>query len=435
MIYGNFPWEKDGSDPKTLFSWKPPEFDFFQYVFPFGQTFKNVEYPSTDAIITTLFQELQTSEISFEPHYFSELQNSPYFFCFTVEVSPCLVPTFLHDLTFTQMLNVSPKKTLRTSKITFAFQTKLPYWNFFMGFVLWIFSAEMFSRIQLFNELQQFFEEGTLPNEENTDLWPYVNRDVDFSSLHYLPLPIPGKESTLSLSFPISLSWVCPMYKEPFHALAFECLRFMIKSLDPKIFVLLFSAFCLERSMIIYSRDTSITTHIVQCFLFLVRPMKVVSRIICLLPLKFSDFLQSPTPYLFGYVNPIDNVDEYQVFLDLDKKKCKIGKQCPPHSRLNTFYEVISQIWSEKRVEKILEASHSLIRDFIEPIPTSIVSDLSDPLHPRSRFLQEAYLCNFKREDRKFADAFSTTQMFQFQVEQICLQKTTENKKHYTGTD
>jgi hypothetical protein len=82
----------------------------------------------------------------------------------------------------------------------------------------------------------------------------------------------------------------------------------------------------------------------------------------------------------------------------------------------------LKYVWNGKTKDltEIFAWTNKTVSRFLEPIASSIISHVSEEGRISSKFFREAYLQQFPKKEREFAEAFSKTQMFQLQVEQDC---------------
>jgi hypothetical protein len=309
-------------------------------------------------------------------------------------------------------------------------ETKLPHFSLVRGLVQWLLHAELISRMARLPIIERFHRTQEVTDDDKQDSWPADDRChmqkllADFTST---AAPRPGETFVIDAPPAPAFHWVCPDCEPNYIPLARHVLYDLVRHISPKVFLQLFSALCLEKSIIVYHKEDVIVSNVVLALHFLLRPLEWVAGSISILPPQLSEMLSAPSPVLVGTPNVVEAIHRGFVLLDVANQSLVFGDgEMQLFPKYQEIEKRISKTWKEIKsadspgLVEILQAANLLVAELVQPIQRSIMTDLSSSTEIRSKFFEELYLKQFPLAERPFVEAFAATQMFRWRTEQEC---------------
>ncbi|KAH0790052.1 putative GTPase activating protein [Histomonas meleagridis] len=445
IIVGSHPWEDDRT-PKLLYcsSSNPTNDDkmLADFCFPNGKTeiHKKV-FSRPDLVLSHIFQDPNKIKFDFFTFYFPSNDSAPYAFCSGYEASTFTFPTFAHNLTKKQVFDSFKNNTLYTTKIFICIRTKFPFDELFQMFAKWILQSEHIGRMNIyqesnikFNSNLQTVSNQTVSNGETSFLfqdWPQSQRrkiTVVFGRILNIIPPVPGRDVSFDIEpFPL-FTWQRPSLNGgSYLPLAWNSLSMAIQLISPDLFLKIFKAVCLERTIIVYHDDMANVTNFLLALIFALKPMRWVSGFISILPDKLKDMLDSPSPLMIGMVEPLHEVYSGHVYVDLKKRNITSVEKIEKMKLIDELLPFLKKNWKPENVSEILNRLNDIMQTIINNVEKSIVSNLSKA-QVTSNFVEELFLCYFDSGSKEFLEQMCVSQMFRFLVEQMCKMKSDMNK-------
>uniref|UniRef100_A0A8D8YHJ7 Suppression of tumorigenicity 5 protein n=2 Tax=Cacopsylla melanoneura TaxID=428564 RepID=A0A8D8YHJ7_9HEMI len=210
----------------------------------------------------------------------------------------------------------------------------------------------------------------------------------------------------------------------------------LIKVLDtigPHLFVQVLGSLLLERKVILLSNSISTLSHCIEGLQQALGPFSWQYTLISLVPLAYTELIESPTPYLVGLLKPYENSDRelpsfdgiQEMFaLDLDTRTIlhKVGDENSiiPSSLAKALRNALDVTQhSSNEAEKNLAASEAVLRLYVE-----LVGRYNDYIYfnhtcKSKRFAKESFskTASSKKSTQLFLQWFSITAMFNYFIE------------------
>lgn len=445
-IVGIYPWE-ERSEPHVMFHYPRSSRhndSICQFIFPDGCSKSVVQYKKPSQLLSDIFQTCTDDQITKEVHYFKENTKSPLMFCYKVKVNPITIPVVAHSLKLSELMEALNFPNVPFVEICIAIQTKFPYNDYFDRLVLWLLNSEGIARMAINEILANYPNTKVTPEEIDGDggsllaptvSWPASHRDT-FSYVFEttFSLPVPGIGMPLTVDYPPfpQLYWERPDIEPAYMQLLNTCLRKMTTSVTPELFAKLLNVFILEYSIVIYSSDLSLLTHTILALHYLLRPLRWVGASISVLPSSLMDIMSSPSPVIVGVNKRVSMTLEREALFDLDARKFTIQPTPPMHPHLGAIqkqYKKTIGVEDNAPYEALIDGVSQFIKELMDPVEFSIVSNCSDIHNVTSKFLNDMYLSGFAANERKFMDEFVGVQLFRFYVEQACRKRSDTLKK------
>lgn len=439
-IYGGYPWGKS-DEPSLLFSYPESSIiasKFSSFCLPYGLNHTRVRCD----LLSSAYDQSQIDDSEFFTLYFPENSEAPYLFCLKFSANPLTMPTICHTFTIFQLLEHCNVYNMPYCEFCIAIQSKYPNSQLFSKFLKWILISEMTSRLQISNVLESFYSGDLI---SNIIIWPesHHNSFLDcLNSFFYRNTPQECEKILIDKKpYPI-FEWVAPRCLNAYYPMASRCLGNIIKFLDIDNFWKLFSAMLLERSIIIYHPKPEIVCDAIISLHFLIKPLVWACSTISILPPSLSDLLNIPNPIIMGTSMAIDEINCGWIFVDMKKNSVFTDEDIILHPKKDKFLADFSKKYTDisnsckpdsSSTIEILEACNSYVKEIVELLNKSIISDFSDPLNVQSKFYEEMYLQFFDINERDFLHHFCTSQMVMLHIEQLC-RKSSDYKKIETSS-
>jgi hypothetical protein len=216
--------------------------------------------------------------------------------------------------------------------------------------------------------------------------------------------------------------WTRPRVPKNYFPLAEKVLEEVVRRTDQRTFAHLFSALLLEKTIVVFHPEEEVVSSTILALHFMLRPLRWASGSVSVLPEVLEDLLSAPNPLLIGMTQKLTEMQPWFVYFDLERQRMRLDSEFMLLPGIAVMEKALKGIWQRKsgRFAEILGWTSIIVTKFLTPITQAIMSDWDERGNVFSRFCREAYLAAFGNKERAFADAFSTTQMFQVQVEQDC---------------
>ena len=435
-IFGGYPWEKR-NEASLLFSY--PENNkihvskFSTFCLPYGLDCTRISYD----LLTCAYDQSQITESEFFTLYFPENIEAPYLFCLKFRANPLTMPTLCHSFTIFQLLEHCNVYNMPYCNFCMAIQSKYPSRSLFSKLLKWILLSETTARLQISNVLDSFYSGDLI---SNIIIWPESQHSSFLECLRsFFSRSVPQEFEKILIDkkpYPI-FEWIAPQTTNIYYPMVSKCLFQIIKLLDISNFWKLFSSILLERSIIIYHPKQKIVCDAIISLHFLIKPLIWACSTISILPPSLYDLLNIPNPIIIGTIKPIDEINCGWVFVDLTKNRIFTDEEIILHPKKNKFYSGFSRKYSiinnnhkndTNLIIEILETCNAFVKEMIELLNKSIITDFSDPLNVQSKFFEEMYLQFFEHDERDFFHNFCTSQMVMLHIEQLC-RKSSDDKK------
>lgn len=204
-----------------------------------------------------------------------------------------------------------------------------------------------------------------------------------------------------------------------------SCLSFLVGTLNSVDFSTLLSALLTEYQIIIYGKNIQIVSSIVLALHYLLSPLKWSFPSVSILPKDQYDYLDSPTPFIYGVDQKI-NMQQFEssiILVNTENKTVELNKKPFPFPA--DQMEIFENLWDNYQAKQtdlsllILYHIRNFITDLLTPIPKFIFADVSTS-NPVFEFQKEPYLLNFPHEQRSFLDSFVGTQMMSVYIQDEC---------------
>ena len=364
FVAGSYPWESD-TEPKILFQ-LPDKGDvaksFLPFLFPSPQKRTHLDITDYSMGLNYLFYTEAGDNYSFESLYFPQNTDCPYLFVMRYDVTPLTMPTFAHELDFKDLLLSCNPECFPKAQICICVRTKFPYYTLFKSFFEWIIQAENVGRIEILPKIDGYLSNKSydfsteIRTEENGGsllvgerVWPDNQRQIMKDSLIFFLITMPPeRNATIEYdSPPLPLfKWTRPDVEKSYRNLAIHCMHDVAKYITPDILMLIYSALCLERTIIIYHPTISIVCNFVMACHFILRPFRWAGSSIAPLPKSLNDFLNSPTPIIIGIIDPLEEIQDNNAYLNLQSKKFKVSEKLPLISGHDELKSKLSEHWA-----------------------------------------------------------------------------------------
>jgi len=446
VIMGKFPWN---SNEENQVLYRYPSYDsesdsYIPFIFPKNKEIKSLAIKMDQ--LFDLFEPNDIKDVEYEVQYFPENNNSPYLFIGRILVCPLTLPIICHDFDLPFLLSQCKDNILPYAEICIVIKSKMPFHSLFFSLIKWFLQCDAVMRMKAFNEIESFISHGIIPDRSKTDgdsilspayYWPNASRTQFIEVITFIRSITPPKDEEIVIfdekPFPL-FKWQRCSSTKAYFPLARYCLQCLMDCISPDIIVILFSALCLEKSIIIYHPSSTVVSKCILSLHFMLRPLRWVFSSVSVLSQKLSDLLSSPTPFLAGAVFPIAEITSDMVYLDIENKKLKLGQSLPQFPYSNKLMLELKALWTDAKESKdnslqdALQSFNICIRNMLSPCEASIISDISTQENTMSHFIIELYLGHFPQENRQYQEFFSKTQMFQLHIEQECRKRTDRYK-------
>ena len=452
---GVSPWESEGTSPHLFFTipFDPSLFDpVTHFCFPHGAKFQSDDIISSPQFINECLTKPTTDDLQFFTLYFPNIQDYPYFYCCKFMGNPFSMPTISNELDLEDIFSLCEKKQIPNTEMCICIQSNFPDQNLYYNFIKWLLECEKIGKYTIAHLFDTFYL--NIQNKESTEnidfalyneSWPSKHRESLLALLGnviFHSLPKIGESLIVDKPpFP-KFEWK----KEQIFAtsnkrdlnLSLCCMKHFMSSFccnNVNTYITLLSSLILEKKVVLYSKNVPLLTDAILVCHFMLQPLKWVNPSVSLLPDSVVDIFDSPSAILVGVDTVFDEIPfESVVFFDLDSKEIKIGKNKIIHfpksmnlqEKLQIYFtkDTLNRVKTQKDeyiIEKeVLEITNMAIKELLNPLRASIITDFSDPANAGSRFLPELFLKNFPGESRVFVNHFLNTQMMQFHIELEC---------------
>jgi hypothetical protein len=429
-IVGAYPWEYT-HEASLLYSFPGGSMlgqALPAMVLPRGCNFSVRSFAGPTGLFKLLFDEASVYNGHFSILYVPV--RKCYLFCYRFRVTPFSLPSLSHPFTVADLLPRMTSCDMPECDMCIVIETKLPHFSLIRGLIQWMLHAELISRMEMLAIIERYYRTQEITDDDKQESWPAENRCHiqkllgDFASMTG---PWPGETFVIDAPPAPTFRWVCPTCEPNYRPLAQHVLYDLVRHVSPKLFIQLFSALCLEKSIVVYHKDETLVSNVVLALHFLLRPMEWVAGSISVLPPQLDDMLSAPSPVLIGTTDRVNLVQRGFVLLDVVNRSLVFGDpQTPLYPKHQEVEKRLQKVWKEIRnvdspgLAEILDEANLLVAELVQPIPLSIIADISSPTEIRSRFFDELYLKQFPFAERPFVEAFAATQMFRWRIEQEC---------------
>lgn len=435
-IFGDYPWGKR-DEPNLLFAYPSNNnllaSKFSTFCLPYGLGRSRVRCD----LISCAYDKNQIDESEFFTLYFPENNEAPYLFCLRFRANPLTMPTICHSFSIFQLLEHCNAYNMPYCNFCLAIQTKYPNRSLFSKFLKWILISETTARLQISNVLDSFYSGDLI---SNIIIWPETQHNSFLECIgSFFSRSAPQELEKLLIDkkpYPI-FEWTVPQTSNVYYPMVSRCLFRVISLLNITNFWKLYSAMLLERSIIIYHPKQKVVCDTIISLHFLIKPLIWACSTISILPPSLYDLLNIPNPIIIGTSEPMNEINCGWVLVDLDKNSIFTDEEIIAHPKMSNFFADFSRKYSYIKNEhkkdtealiEILEACNSYVKEMIDLLNKSIITDFSDPLNVQSKFFEEMYLQFFEHDERDFYHNFCTSQMAMLHIEQLC-RKSSDDKK------
>ena len=457
---GISPWENENTPPH-LFYLIPFDSKLFdpvsQFCFPHGAKFMKQKINSSAELINQCLTQPIIDDIEFFTLYFPSIIDYPYFYCCRFMGNQFTMPTISHDLGIEEIFSLIENKEIPTSQMCICIQTNSKEQMLYYKFIMWMLECEKIGKYSISPILDSFYlkiqndqEFNLMDFEQYKCLWPQKHREA-FSALlaENLFSFIPNKGESIIIDKPPfpRFEWTrISLYPDEDNddlTLSLPSLKQVLSNFSPQhldIFISLINSLLLEDIIVIYSKNIQLVTSAILLCHFLIKPLKWVNPSISLLPDSAVDIFESPLSYIVGIDKIIPQIkNDDVVFFNLDEKDPKNCVKINKKKNIISFPSVFN-LFDQLKVfftkdnlnnlktkndnydieKSVLNITNNFVKELLNPLRASIITDYTNPKHAESRFLPELFLKHFDPESRVFVNRFINTQMMQFHIELEC---------------
>ena len=429
-VIGSLPWDNDTS-PRFLYKHSnasSSESVFISFCFP-KQSNINIEKRSVPKL--SLLREFVSPDTSYKffPLYFPQDDTLRFAFCMQLRVNELTIPAFCHELSLPEILakidNGDGTATLTTTTIVLVMRCKVPFIEAVSLLMEWILQCESITRMIVSDQIDNYVHSGFV---QSGDLpWPEQHRrnmTSIISNICQMVTPDPGGSFDFDFPpFPV-FKWIRQEDNHPYIPLGKYLMKKIVPAMEWKLFLRVFSEVIREKSVIVFSSDVTLESEVVLCLQVLLRPFLWISGSVSCLPESLVDMVSSPSPVLIGTTFPVENIeDEGVVYADLDRGIVKPKWQSRDFVMPKELSDAVKANWKVEKAEVLFACIHSYMERIESFMEQSIMTDITDCDDVNSQFLDSFFFGHFDPSEHKFFEAFCSTQMFRFMVEQKCRRK------------
>ena len=352
--------------------------------------------------------------------YFQELP-APYCYCCQLEVSPFTIPCLCHDKSFGEIMETVKDGVVPQSLICIVIHAKVAQRWLFYNVIDWLLQCEHVVRLDVF--CRSF--------GSTECVWPQKKVFARFL-MHVQAFPFDPEANKCEIyegSFS-SFKWIGDeTLPRPELAIVRDCVNMFIDHVDVNGLITLISGLILELPIFVLGKQKTLVSDTIMALMFMVYPLRWIMPVICLLPEDLGDLLDSPVPSLIGTCGHVTPRSPNAVIVDLDAPPSEAVRSATPVPRMpddGTLIQELSGYMEHMRKDRvtavccIVSAIEDKIRNLLEHVPRSIVTDFTSESHTRSHFMIELFLANFEKKDRHYMKLMRETQMFEYHLNREC---------------
>ena len=350
--------------------------------------------------------------------YFQELPAS-YCYCCQLEVSPFTIPSVCHDKSFGEIMETVKDGFVPQSLICIVIHAKVARRGLYYNVIDWLLQCEHMVRLDVF-----FRSFGS-----SECVWPQKKMFHRFLK-HVQMFPFDPEANECEIHegpFP-SFKWIGDeTVPRPELAVVRDCVNMFIDHVDVNGFLTLISGLILEFPIYVLGKEKTLVSDTIMALTFMVYPLQWIMPVISLLPEEMHELVDSPVPSLIGTCGNVTPKLPNALIVDLDAPPNKAVRSVSPVPHIPDDGTLMQELtWYMEHMRKdrftaiccIVSAIEDKIRNLLEPVPRSIVSDFTSK--QQTRFMIELFLANFEKQDRHFMRLMRETQMFEYHLNREC---------------